>query len=76
MLGLRTTEGVDLGSFESRFGVDLLAANEALVERLVADGQAEVLETPAGGRLAPTVSGLAVADGLAAAFVLLPAGRG
>ncbi|MFN8092256.1 MAG: radical SAM family heme chaperone HemW [Vicinamibacteria bacterium] len=76
MLGLRTTEGVDLGSFESRFGVDLLAANEALVGRLVADGQVEVSETPAGRRLAPTVSGLAVADGLAAAFVLVPAGRG
>lgn len=64
MLGLRTREGIDLEGFRERFGVDLVAANEALVERLAADG----LVTLEGGRLAPTLGGFAVADGLAAGF--------
>ncbi len=64
MLALRTTAGIDLAAFRQRFGVDLLAANAAVVDTLVADGRL-ILE---GGRLVPTVSGLAVADGLAAAF--------
>jgi oxygen-independent coproporphyrinogen-3 oxidase len=64
MLGLRTREGIDLAAFRERFGVDLLAANQTLVERLAADGLV-ILE---GGRLAPTLRGFAVADGLAAGF--------
>jgi oxygen-independent coproporphyrinogen-3 oxidase len=71
MLGLRTTAGVDLDAFTARYGVDLLAANEALVERLVAEGHLVVRTDPDGDRsLAPTVSGLAVADGMATAFEL------
>jgi oxygen-independent coproporphyrinogen-3 oxidase len=71
MLGLRTTAGVDLDGLRARYGVDLLAANEALVERLVAEGHLVVRTGPDGDRsLAPTVSGLAVADGMAAAFEL------
>jgi oxygen-independent coproporphyrinogen-3 oxidase len=66
MLGLRTREGIDLARFRERFGTDLVAANEALVERLVADG----LVTLEGERLAPTLRGFAVADGLAAGFRL------
>ena len=70
MLGLRTTAGIDLDGFVARYGVDLLAANEALVARLLAEGHL-VLHTGADGRrLSPTTSGLAVADGLAAAFLL------
>ena len=69
MLGLRTTAGIDLDGFTSRYGVDLLAANDALVARLVAEGHLVVHAGPEGGRwLAPTVTGLAVADGMAAAF--------
>jgi oxygen-independent coproporphyrinogen-3 oxidase len=71
MLGLRTTAGIDLDGFRARYGVDLLAANEALVERLVAEGHLVVRTDPDGDRsLVPTVSGLAVADGMAAAFEL------
>jgi oxygen-independent coproporphyrinogen-3 oxidase len=71
LLGLRTTTGVDLDAFRSRYGVDLLAANAALVERLVDEGRLVMRADPGGGRrLAPTVAGLAVADGLAAAFDL------
>jgi oxygen-independent coproporphyrinogen-3 oxidase len=71
MLGLRTTAGIDLDSFAARYGVDLLAANDALVARLVAEGHLVVRAGYAPGRwLAPTVSGLAVADGMAAAFDL------
>ena len=69
MLGLRTTAGIDLDGFTSRYGVDLLAANEALVARLVDEGHLVVHAGPADGhRLAPTVTGLAVADGMATAF--------
>jgi oxygen-independent coproporphyrinogen-3 oxidase len=74
MLGLRTTRGIDLDAFANRFGFDLLAANEPLVARLAAEGHLAVEHGPEGRRLLPTVSGLAVADGLAAAFdVPLPA---
>ncbi len=74
LLGLRTTAGIDLDVFRTRYGADLLAANEALVARLVDEGRIVVGAGKAGERrLAPTLSGLAVADGLAAAFdVSLP----
>lgn len=69
MLGLRTSAGIDLEGFRARYGIDLLAANEALVARLLAEGRLVVHAGPEGGRrLAPTVTGLAVADGMAAAF--------
>ncbi|HEX5760472.1 MAG TPA: radical SAM family heme chaperone HemW [Thermoanaerobaculia bacterium] len=66
LLGLRTAEGVDLAVLRRRYGVDLSAANGPLLARLAADGLAAL----AGGRLVPSPAGLAVADGLAAAFVL------
>ncbi len=66
MLGLRTVEGVDLAGFRERFGVDLVAANGELVAELE-DGGLVVVE---GGRLRPTVRGLAVADGLPAGFTV------
>jgi oxygen-independent coproporphyrinogen-3 oxidase len=68
LLGLRTTAGVDLERMKTRFGFDLLATNEGLVARLVDEGRAVVSD----GRLVPTLAGLAVADGLAAAFELSP----
>jgi oxygen-independent coproporphyrinogen-3 oxidase len=71
LLGLRTTAGIDLDGLRARYGVDLLAANDALVTRLVDEGRIVVRLGPEGGRwLVPTLSGLAVADGLAAAFDL------
>jgi oxygen-independent coproporphyrinogen-3 oxidase len=74
LLGLRTTAGIDLGGFRARYGVDLLAANDTLVARLVDEDRIVVRSGPDGGQwLVPTISGLAVADGLAAAFdVTLP----
>jgi oxygen-independent coproporphyrinogen-3 oxidase len=76
MLGLRTTAGIDLDGFTARYGLDLLAANDALVASLVAEGHLVVQTSPEGGRwLVTTVSGLAVADGMAAAFdIPLPSG--
>ena len=69
MLGLRTTAGIDLDLFTARYGVDLLAANDALVARLSAEGHLVVHAGAEGGLwLVPTASGLAVADGMAAAF--------
>ena len=71
LLGLRTTAGIDLDALRARYGVDLLAANEALVARLVDEGRVVVRADPeAGHRLVPTLSGLAIADGLAATFDL------
>jgi oxygen-independent coproporphyrinogen-3 oxidase len=70
LLGLRTTAGIDLGRFRTRYGVDLLAANDGLVARLVDEGRLIVRDDAAGRSLVPTLSGLAVADGLAAAFDL------
>ncbi len=64
MLGLRTADGVDLAAFRERFGVDLVGLNRALVAGLVAEG----LVVVEGGRLRPTVRGMAVADGLPAGF--------
>jgi oxygen-independent coproporphyrinogen-3 oxidase len=75
MLGLRTAAGVDLDAFAARYGVELLAANEALVGRLVAEGHLSVEAGPGGvRRLVPTVSGLALADGMAAALEIPLAG--
>ncbi|HPC83326.1 MAG TPA: radical SAM family heme chaperone HemW [Thermoanaerobaculaceae bacterium] len=70
LLGLRTTAGVDLDDFATRFGVDLLAANALLVANLAAEGRLEIRSGPDGRRLVPTLQGLAVADGVAAAFDL------
>jgi oxygen-independent coproporphyrinogen-3 oxidase len=74
MLGLRTTAGIDLEAFAARYGFDLLEANAARVARLVGEGRLAVRsDAPGSRRLVPTVSGLAVADGLAAAFdIALP----
>lgn len=66
MLGLRTVDGIDSERFRERYGVDLLKHNEPLVERLVREGFLEI----EGGRLAPTLVGLAVTDSLARAFDL------
>lgn len=70
LLGLRTTAGIDLDVFRARYGLDLLAANGTLAARLVDEGRIVVRADAGGRRLVPTLSGLAVADGLAAAFEL------
>jgi oxygen-independent coproporphyrinogen-3 oxidase len=61
MLGLRTSEGVDLAAVGRGLGRDLLALNAVRVERLVAAGRVAL----DGTRLRPTLRGLAVADALA-----------
>ena len=73
LLGLRTTAGIHLDDFKARYGIDLLGANDTLVARLVEEGRLVLGADPERGlRLLPTLSGLAVADGLAAAFDLEP----
>lgn len=65
MLGLRTAAGVDLERIRRCWGVDLLTANEGLIESLVREG----LITHRGSALVPTLEGWAVADGLAGRFL-------
>jgi coproporphyrinogen III oxidase-like Fe-S oxidoreductase len=64
MLALRTTAGIDLPGFRSRHGIDLAAGNRHLIAGLIARG----LLAERQDRLAPTLSGLAVADTLARNF--------
>ena len=64
MLGLRTARGVDLERFRRRFGYDLVERHRARVERLVEEERLRL----AGGRLVPTLEGLAVADAIAASL--------
>ena len=66
MLGLRTTDGVDLTRVSAMTGRDLRAGNEDLIARLVREG----LLRDVGDRLRPTLAGLAVADSLPALFTL------
>jgi oxygen-independent coproporphyrinogen-3 oxidase len=66
MTGLRTYAGVDLERVRRRWGIDLLARNRGLLERLAA---LDLLRLE-GPRLVPTLDGLAVADSLATQFEL------
>ena len=69
MFGLRTVDGIDLRDFRQRFGIDLAARNRRLLDECVESGLLALGED----RLAPTTSGLAVADALAARFDLYEA---
>jgi putative oxygen-independent coproporphyrinogen III oxidase len=62
-LGLRTTEGVDLGDLRDRYGIDVTSRNADLIARLKRDGY--LVDAEPAAVLAPTVRGLAVADALA-----------
>lgn len=64
-LGLRTTAGIDLEHMARRYGIDLRPGNAQLVASLTGCG---LLESGEGGRLVPTLEGLALADTLAGAF--------
>ena len=67
MTGLRTYEGVDLQRLRSRWGVELLDQNAALVARLESQGLASL----SSDRLVPSLDGLAVAESLASSFRLI-----
>ena len=64
MLALRTTDGLDLETFRSVYGVDLPATNREVIDRLQTDGLIQL----DSGRLVPTTDGLAIADTLARSF--------
>jgi coproporphyrinogen III oxidase-like Fe-S oxidoreductase len=64
MLSLRTAAGLDLAGFRRRHGWDLAARNR----RWIADLAARGLLAERGGRLVPSLDGLAVADSLARGF--------
>ena len=60
-LGLRTREGIDIGAFRRRYGLDLRAERGNEIGQLAAAG----LVRSDGGRVSPTRRGLACADFLA-----------
>lgn len=69
LLGLRTASGIDLDGLAAHYGVDLLAANRSLVAHGLDQGLLVLVGEPGRHhRLTPTPQGMAVADGLAAAF--------
>ena len=66
MLGLRTTDGVDLASLEKRFLVDVIRSNAVTISDLEAEG----LISRRGDLIAPTPAGMAVADALVRAILI------
>jgi len=71
MMGLRTPRGVDLADIEARYGVDLLAVNRLRLERWRRAQKVRLDD----GFLLPTLSGLLLADALAAELSLGPLER-
>ena len=64
-LRLRTTDGLDLGEFGSRYGQRVVRSNRALFHDWRSRGLVRLEGGEAPGRLRPTLAGLAVADALA-----------
>jgi oxygen-independent coproporphyrinogen-3 oxidase len=60
-LGLRTKDGIDLGRYQARYGLDLLEQKKQTLHKLVEESLVEIKD----GCLRPTLSGMAVADSLA-----------
>jgi oxygen-independent coproporphyrinogen-3 oxidase len=60
-LGLRTSEGIDLRLYKTRYGEDLLTGKTDIIDELIKN-KLVVLKN---GFLRPTVAGMAVADSLA-----------
>ena len=69
-LRLRTTDGLDLGGFAERYGQRVVRSNLPRFRDWRARGLVRLEEDGAGGRLRPTLPGLAVADALAREVVL------
>jgi oxygen-independent coproporphyrinogen-3 oxidase len=70
MMGLRLREGIDLGAFSERHGLDLARERRGLIERLCAEG----LAADGGGRLALTAAGMAIAAEITAALAFAEEG--
>ena len=68
MLGLRTIDGLDVQDIRERHGIDLVAGNEARIDRMQRDG----LMHDDVGRLRLTLAGRAVVEGLVARWQLTP----
>lgn len=60
-LGMRTSEGVNLGEFRRKFGRDLLGEKADIIARYAKQGLLELRD----GCIRPTHAGMAVADSLA-----------
>ncbi|OPY87277.1 MAG: Oxygen-independent coproporphyrinogen-III oxidase 1 [Smithella sp. PtaU1.Bin162] len=60
-LGLRTKDGVDLGVYKQKYGLDLLAEKKTMISTLLANKLVRL----DNNILSPTCAGMAVADSLA-----------
>ena len=58
MLNLRTIEGLDLGIFKTKFGIDLLKTKEKEIASLINDGYLYLKDN----KLIPTYSGMMILD--------------
>ena len=67
MTGLRTLWGINLKDGITRFGIDLLTANRELINRLIAEGKAEIRN----GNLKLTRKGFFLADGISASLFVV-----
>jgi len=68
MLGLRTSDGVDLERLSRDYDVDLMGLNLEAIDALVSSGHLRIGD----GRLRPTIAGMAIADSLAARLEVSP----
>ena len=66
MLGLRTTDGVDLAAVRDLYGEDLSATNATTIARFCKSGHLRMDDSC----LRPTLTGLAIADTITRSFVL------
>ena len=64
MLGLRTSDGVDLAEIDRAHGTTIAVVNAGLIEKPEDERKLDLVD----GRLRPTVAGLAMADAIASAF--------
>jgi len=64
-LGLRLEEGIELGSYQARFGIDLMVRHRSDLDRLLKDGLIEIDE----GRLKLTRKGKLFSNEVFAVFV-------
>ena len=60
-LGMRTKDGIDINLYKTKYGSDLLANRESIIDELIKNRLVAIKD----GFLRPTLAGMAIADSLA-----------